>query len=110
MGRELKSQVPFMMMVVSSFSVSLVVPVVAICLMPLEIQQRLFLLVGQLMTSNTCLNLAKMVRDLNEQRALSARLPAAVDLEAPAASDASPPVVVGSVVASTHVRTTTEVA
>lgn len=99
-ARELRSQVAFMLMVVSSFTVSLIVPVVAICVMPLEIQQRLFLLVGQLMTSNTCLNLAKMVRDLNEQRALNERLPAAADLEAPAASDESPPVVVGSVVGS----------
>merc|ERR1711953_1550787 len=93
-ARELQSQTAFMLMVVSSFVVSLLVPVVAICVMPLEIQQRLFLLVGQLMTSNTCLNLAKMVRDLNEQRTLNEQLPATVDPEAATASDASPPVVV----------------
>merc|ERR1712151_1093608 len=90
-ARELRSQVAFMLMVVSSFAVSLIVPVVAICMMPLEIQQRLFLLVGQLMTSNTCLNLAKMVRDLIEQKALMVRLPVAADLDAPAAQPRSLP-------------------
>lgn len=74
-ARELQSQFAFMFMVVSSFLVSLVVPIVAICVMPLEIEQRLFLLVGQLMTSNTCLNLAKMVRDIIEQKTLIDQLP-----------------------------------
>jgi len=91
-ARELRAQTAFMLMVVSSFAISLIVPVVGICIMPLQIEQRLFLLVGQLMTSNTCLNLAKMVRDLMEQKALVSRLPVEVDSE-------EPPIVVGEVVA-----------
>merc|ERR1712217_824499 len=99
-AQELRTQAAFKSMVLISFALSLIVPLVAICLMPLEPQQRLFLLVGQLMTSNTSLNLAKMVRDLVEQKSLLAGLLAADEVESPAASDQSPPVVVGSVVGS----------
>merc|ERR1712194_911356 len=82
-AHQLRTQAAFKSMVVISFALSLIVPLVAICLMPLETQQRLFLLVGQLMTSNTSLNLAKMVRDLVEQRTLLARLLVADEVEAP---------------------------
>lgn len=112
-ARELRSQTAFIFMVVASFVISLLVPVVGICVMPLEIEQRLFLLVGQLMTSNTCLNLAKMVRDMIEQKKLLKRLPISEDIEAPAeaakvvvhslpdppeAEDGSIPVVMGTTV------------
>lgn len=91
-ARELRAQTAFVVMVISSFAISLFAPVVGICIMPLQIEQRLFLLVGQLMTSNTCLNLAKMVRDVMEQKVLISRLPVEV------VSDEAP-VVIGEVVA-----------
>jgi len=45
-AQELRPQAAFKTMVVISSALSLIVPLVAICLMPLEPQQRLFLLVG----------------------------------------------------------------
>jgi hypothetical protein len=69
-NKELAQQFAFQGMVVSSFVLSLSVELVALMVMPLEAQQRFFLCAGQLMTANTALNLAKLVRDGLEVRAL----------------------------------------
>merc|ERR1712151_1280252 len=83
-SRKLAMQIPFQIMVVASFAISLFVPIIAIFLMPIQINQLLFLLVGQLMTANACLNLAKFVRDRLEVRQIEARLAVSVDGSDPA--------------------------
>merc|ERR1712224_605442 len=72
--QELMKQTAFQVMVVLSFALSLLVEIVALIVMPLEAHQRLFLCVGQLMTANTALNLAKLVRDRFEIRTLQQSL------------------------------------
>lgn len=74
---ELKRQLPFQVLVIASFAVSLLVPLGAVLVMPLRFEQRTFLLVGQLMTANVSLNLAKLVRDRLERDTLAKSLPVA---------------------------------
>jgi hypothetical protein len=62
-AKELAQQLPFQVMVVASWLVSTVVPGISLFLMPLKSEQRCFLGVGFLMTMNSALNLAKLVRD-----------------------------------------------
>lgn len=71
-AQKLRNQKPFQIMVAASFLISFVLPLVAICLMPLQTNHFLFLLVGQLMSTNTALNLAKLVRDRLEVQQLRA--------------------------------------
>jgi hypothetical protein len=71
---ELQKQLPFQAMVIASFVISLMVPLVSICMMNLEAEKTLFLLVGQLMTTNTTLNVAKTVRDKQEMQKLHEQL------------------------------------
>merc|ERR1719235_2160274 len=71
---ELQKQLPFQAMVVASFALSLAIPIVSICMMNLEPEQTLFLLVGQFMTTNTTLNVAKTVRDKQEMQKLREEL------------------------------------
>lgn len=65
---ELSKQVPFQVMVIASFLLSWLIPLVGACVMGLGREQLLFQLTGQLMTTNTTLNLAKVVRDRLEIR------------------------------------------
>jgi len=67
---ELSKQVPFQIMVIVSFLLSWLVPLVGTCMMGLGQEQLLFQITGQLMTTNTTLNLAKVVRDKQEMRKL----------------------------------------
>merc|ERR1712187_453791 len=70
----MQSQGVFIFFVVFSFVLALLIPIVAICVTPLQIQERLFLLVGQLMTSSTMLGLTKQYRDISDQEALKLRI------------------------------------
>lgn len=63
---ELSKQVPYQIMVIASFLLSWLIPLVGACVMGLGQEQLLFQLTGQLMTTNTTLNLAKVVRDKQE--------------------------------------------
>eukprot|EP00746_Dinoflagellata_sp_MGD_P074038 gnl/MRDRNA2_/MRDRNA2_29961_c0_seq1.p1 gnl/MRDRNA2_/MRDRNA2_29961_c0~~gnl/MRDRNA2_/MRDRNA2_29961_c0_seq1.p1 ORF type:complete len:366 (+),score=54.62 gnl/MRDRNA2_/MRDRNA2_29961_c0_seq1:86-1183(+) len=63
---ELSKQVPYQIMVIVSFLLSWLIPLVGVCMMGLSQEQLLFQLTGQLMTTNTTLNLAKVVRDKHE--------------------------------------------
>lgn len=67
---ELSKQVPYQIMVVTSFLLSWGVPLVGVCAMGLSREQLLFQLTGQFMTTNTTLNLAKVVRDRLEMTKL----------------------------------------
>merc|ERR1711924_51876 len=60
---ELSKQVPYQIMVIASFLLSWLLPLVGVCMMGLDKEQLLFQLTGQLMTTNTTLSLAKVVRD-----------------------------------------------
>jgi len=71
---ELSKQGPFQVMVIGSFLISWLIPLVGACLMSLGREQLLFQLTGQLMTTNTTLNLAKVVRDRLEIRKLREEL------------------------------------
>lgn len=71
---DLQKNLPFQAMVVVSFGLSFMIPVGAICAMGLEAEQTLFLLVGQFMTMNTTLNVAKTVRDKQEMEKLRDQL------------------------------------
>jgi len=73
-NEEMQKQLPFQAMVVGSFALSILIPLVSVCLMNLSNEQLLFLLVGQLMTSNTTLNVAKTVRDKQEMQKLREQL------------------------------------
>merc|ERR1712187_1048956 len=74
-ARELAQQLPFQVMVVISFIGSLIIPVLALFVMPLKLEQRFFLCVGYLMTANSALNLAKLVRDNLEKKLIQQGLP-----------------------------------
>jgi hypothetical protein len=67
---ELSKQVPYQIMVVVSFLLSWVAPLAGVCAMGLSREQLLFQLCGQFMTTNTTLNLAKVVRDRHEMTKL----------------------------------------
>jgi len=71
---ELRKQIPFQAMVAGSFALSILIPLVSICAMNLPNEQLLFLLVGQLMTLNTTLNVAKTVRDKQEMQNLREKM------------------------------------
>jgi len=73
-SQEMQSQGAYIVFVGFCFILAVVIPIVAICVMPLQIQERLFLLVGQLMTSSTMLSLTKVLRDLSEQEALKVQI------------------------------------
>jgi len=67
---ELSKQIPYQAMVVASFLLSWLIPLAGVCSMGLDEKQLLFQLTGQLMTTNTTLNLAKVVRDRLEMSKL----------------------------------------
>lgn len=72
--KRLQGQIAFQLMTAGSFAISLLVPLAAVCVMPLAGHQCLFLFVGQLMTANAAMNLAKLVRDRLEVRRLRAKI------------------------------------
>lgn len=73
-SKELKTQLPFQVLIVASSVLSLAALLGGAFFMPLELRQRLFLLTGTCFTTTSAFYLAKHVRDRLEVKALGSQV------------------------------------